>query len=98
MPELAVSIGAALRKSAGMSVGNVIGSNIFDGLIPIGLGGVISTTKIESSLLNIDLPILFAATFIVLVFLRTKRGISIIEGIALLAIFFLYLTLKFMTM
>ncbi len=98
LPELAVSIGAALRKSAGMSVGNVIGSNIFDGLIPIGLGGVISTTKIESSLLNIDLPILFAATFIVLVFLRTKRGISIIEGIALLAIFFLYLTLKFMTM
>jgi cation:H+ antiporter len=98
LPELAVSVGAALRKSAGMSVGNVIGSNIFDGLIPIGLGGVISTTKIESNLLNVDLPILFFSTLIVLVFLRTKRGISIFEGITLIAMFFLYLTVKFITM
>jgi cation:H+ antiporter len=98
LPELVVSVGAALRKSVGMSVGNVIGSNIFDGLIPIGLGGVISTTKIESNLLNVDLPILFFSTLIVLVFLRTKRGISIFEGITLIVMFFLYLTVKFITM
>lgn len=97
LPELAVSIGAAVRKSAGMSVGNVIGSNIFDGLIPIGLGGVISTTKIESDMLYIDLPILFFITLIVLVFLRTKRGISTFEGITLVTFFFLYLTVKFLT-
>ena len=98
LPELAVSVGAALRKSAGMSVGNVIGSNIFDGLIPIGLGGTISTVKFESNLLKIDLPILFFSTLIVLLFLRTKRGISVIEGITLVAMFFLYLLLKFITM
>lgn len=98
LPELAVSVGAALRKSAGMSVGNVIGSNIFDGLIPIGLGGTISTIKFDNNLLKIDLPILFFSTLIVLLFLRTKRGISVIEGITLVAMFFLYLLLKFITM
>jgi len=97
LPELAVSIGAALKKSAGMSVGNVVGSNIFDGLIPIGLGGVISTTKIEQNLLMIDLPILFGVTALVLFFLSTKKGISKFEGILMITVFALYLSLKFYT-
>lgn len=94
LPELAVSIGAAFRKSAGMSVGNVIGSNIFDGLIPIGLGALISTTKIEGFLLSFDLPFLLTATVLVLIFLRTKRGISVVEGIILISLFLLYLFFK----
>ena len=94
LPELAVSVGAAIRKSAGMSVGNIIGSNIFDGLIPIGIGGAISTTNFDSNLLNFDLPFLFFITFLVLVFLRTKRGISKPEGIILIIIYLLYIGLK----
>lgn len=94
LPELSVSIGAAIRKSAGMSVGNIIGSNIFDGLIPIGIGGSISTLKIESNLLTFDLPFLFAVTFIVLAFLKTQRGISKKEGLILIAIFLFYVSLK----
>lgn len=94
LPELAVSIGAAFRKSPGMSIGNIIGSNIFDGFIPIGLGGLISTTNIELHLLKFDLPVLFAITILVILFLITKRGISKPEGIILLVIFILYLTFK----
>ena len=94
LPELAVSVGAAFRKSIGMSIGNIIGSNIFDGLIPIGLAGVISTTNIEGNLLTFDLPFLLSVTFLVLVFLRTKRGISKPEGIALILIFLLYIAIK----
>lgn len=94
LPELAVSVGAAIRKSAGMSVGNVIGSNVFDGFIPIGLGGVISTTNMDSNLLKFDLPFLLAATLLVLIFLRTKRGISKLEAIILLSIFLLYIGIK----
>lgn len=94
LPELAVSVGAAIRKSPGMSVGNVIGSNIFDGLIPIGLGGIISTTNIEGDFLKFDLPVLLAVTLLVLVFLKTKRGISKLEGIILIIIFLLYIAIK----
>ena len=94
LPELAVSVGAAIRKSAGMSVGNIIGSNVFDGFIPIGLGGVISTTNMDNNLLKFDLPFLLAATLLVLIFLRTKRGISKLEAIILLSIFLLYIGMK----
>lgn len=94
LPELAVSIGAALRKSAGLSVGNIIGSNIFDGLIPIGLAATISATKMEKVLLTFDMPFLLAVSVIVLLFLKTKKGISIIEGIVLISLFLLYLSLK----
>ena len=94
LPELAVSIGAAIRKSAEMSVGNIIGSNIFDGLIPIGLGGLISTTSMENHLLKFDLPILLGVSLLVVLFLRTKRGISKPEGIALIAIYLIYILLK----
>ena len=98
LPELAVSVGAALKKSASLSVGNVIGSNIFDGLIPIGLGGVISTVTIESNLLQFDLPLLLLYTVVVLYFLKTKRGISTFEGGILVALFFIYLAIKFFTL
>ncbi len=94
LPELAVSVGAAIRKSAGMSVGNIIGSNIFDGLIPIGLGGAISTTNMEGNLLKFDLPFLLTVTLLVLIFLRSKRGISKPEGIILISIFLLYIAIK----
>ncbi len=94
LPELAVSVGAALRKSAGLSVGNIIGSNIFDGLIPIGLGGLVSTTNVESNIIKLDLPFLLIATLLVLLFLSSKRGISKAEGVALVLIYLIYISLK----
>lgn len=94
LPELAVSVASALRKSTGMTVGNIIGSNIFDGLIPIGLGGVISTTNMEHNLLLFDLPFLFVVTVLVIILLRSKRGISKMEGVVLVFIYFVYLGLK----
>ncbi len=94
LPELAVSIGAAINKSPKMTVGNIVGSNIFDGLIPIGLGGVISTTNMEDVLVKFDLPFTFAVTLLVLLFLRTKRGISTFEGIILILVYLVYIYLK----
>ncbi len=94
LPELAVSIGAAYRRSAELSVGNIIGSNIFDGLVPIGLGGMISTTKMEVNLLKFDMPVLLFITLLVLLFLRTKRGLSKFEGLILVFLYLVYIALK----
>lgn len=94
LPELAVSLGAAFRGATHLSVSNIIGSNVFDTLVPIGLGGVISTTSMEPSLLKFDIPLLFGATILTLFFLSTKRGLSRWEGVALMAIFLIYILLK----
>lgn len=95
LPELAVSVGAAVRKSAGMSIGNIIGSNIFDGLVPIGIGGVISTTNFDGDHLRFDLPVLFASTLLALIFLGSKKSISNLGGISLILIYVLYINLKY---
>ncbi len=94
LPELAVSVGAAIKKSSGISVGNIIGSNIFDTIIPIGIGGSISKISMESGLLKFDLPVLFAITLLVLLFLATKKGISKVEAIILIALYLLYVLAK----
>jgi cation:H+ antiporter len=94
LPELSVSIGAILRKSPGMSFGNIIGSNIFDILVPIGIAGSITKISMEDSLLNFDLPFLFVITLLVLLFLASKRGISRIEAVILIIIYLLYVLAK----
>ncbi len=96
LPELAVSLGAAFRRAAHLSVSNIIGSNVFDSLIPIGLGGVISTTTLESDLWNFDLPYLFGVTVITLIFLATKRGLSRWEGVTMVVLYLAYILLKTM--
>lgn len=94
LPELAVSVGAALRKSAGMSIGNIVGSNIFDTLVPIGLGGTISTTAMEKDLLQFDIPVMTGMTLLVILFLRSEKGISKPESIFLITSYLGYVAFK----
>jgi cation:H+ antiporter len=94
LPELSVSIAAAYKKSVGISVGNIIGSNIIDTVIPIGLGGSISEIAMDSNLLRFDLPILFGMTLLVLAFLNTKKGIHKMEAIILIVAYVLYVLAK----
>jgi len=94
LPELALALNAARKKASGLSVGNLIGSNIFDMLIPIGMGASISELKIEKSLLLFDLPFLLALSFIVLFFFYQKSRLQKTEAIILIGIFVLYASLK----
>ena len=94
LPELALALNAARKKASGLSVGNLIGSNIFDMLIPIGVGATISRLKIEKSLLYFDLPFLFVLSFTVLFFFYRKKGLQKNEAIILIGIFVLYAVLK----
>lgn len=94
LPELAVSVNAALRKSAGLSVGNIIGSNVLNTTLPIGLGGVISKTHIERDLLIFDLPLLFVVSLLTILLLNGKRGITRIEGVLLVVTYVGYILIK----
>ena len=94
LPELAVSLTAARKKAGGLSVGNLIGSNIFDLLVPVGIGASISEIKVDKMLIYFDLPLLFALSFLVLFFFYKKKGIQRMEAIVLIIIFVIYGILK----
>ena len=69
-PELVVSIKAALAGQSGIAVGNVVGSNIFNIAVILGLAAVIFPIKASFQLIRLDVPIMIGVTALVMVFFR----------------------------
>ena len=66
-PELVVSITSALDNASSMAVGNVVGSNIFNILIIIGVVAVIKPIKVKSGILTNDIPLVILSAVVLLV-------------------------------
>ena len=94
LPELSISVGAAIRNRARMSVGNLIGSNIFDTLVPVGVAAAIAGLRFDSNLLRFEVPFLFVLSLVVLFFFVRKRGIQKGEAVTILAMYGGYVLLK----
>ena len=90
-PEAAVSITAALKGNAGIAVGNVVGSNILNILIILGLTGLITSVAVQKSTLFIEIPYMLAVTGVLLWMGMLGNSINLTEGIILWAMFILYL-------
>jgi len=92
LPELVTSIVAALKKESEIALGNIIGSNIFNIMFVLGISSTIHPLLIQQSI-HIDMILMIVLTFVLLIFATThKRTINRYEGIALLMIYFSYLT------
>jgi len=87
LPELSISIAAVMKGRARMSVGNLIGSNIFDTLVPIGAAAVISGVNFSQDFLRVELPFLFVLTTVVLLLFLRKLGIRKVEAVIVLAMY-----------
>jgi cation:H+ antiporter len=96
LPELSISIAAILKKRAELSVGNIIGSNILDTLLPIGIAAVIAGVSFERQLLIFDVPFIFVMTAAVLAFFLRKRGVRRTEGAIILSFYASYVAIKLM--
>lgn len=94
LPELSISVGAILRGHHRMSVGNLIGSNVFDTLVPIGTAAVIAPLAFDEGMLKRELPYLFFVTATVLFFFIRKRGIQRWEAAVVLALYCGYVVAK----
>lgn len=95
LPEMSVSIMALLKNRGGLSVGNLVGSNILDTLLVPGLAAVISPLVVPTAIIYIDLPVLALVTIIVLVaFYVSRRGIQKPEAAILLAVYLGYVLLR----
>lgn len=89
-PEASVSINAALAGSNDIAVSNILGSNIFNGLIVVGVCAFLSAFQTNTEILKRDMPLNILVTFILcIMFLDGK--LSRIEGCILLAGMILYI-------
>ena len=96
-PELVVSLTGALQGNADISVGNVIGSNIFNTLLILGLTAVIAPVAVTRSNSRRDIPIALLVTFLFVAFALTGQKISFYEGVAFLVVFIAYMVYCFKT-
>lgn len=90
LPELVVSIKAALRKKYELALGNVFGSNVFTIFLVIGLPATIRTLEVNETTLYIGLPYLIVATLL-FVISGISRRIHMWEGLMYLLIFTLFI-------
>ncbi len=93
-PEAAVSISSALKGSAEITIGNVVGSNILNILIILGLASVITPLAVQRSTKIVDIPVTLAIT-VLLLLLGLDGSITLLDGIILLVCFAAYMTYLF---
>ncbi|MEA5442400.1 calcium/sodium antiporter [Cyanobium gracile] len=94
MPELVTSVVAAYRGKADLAIGNVVGSNLLNQVLILGLCAVVSGGKglaVDPVMISRDLPIMVASTLACLPIFWTSGVISRLEGWLLLGLYGLYL-------
>lgn len=94
-PEAAVSITAARNGNAGITVGNVLGSNIMNVLVILGVTSVITAIAVQKSTICYELPFMLAITAVLLLFGWTGGEIVFTEGVMLWVLFLVYLIYLF---
>lgn len=93
-PEAAVSISSALKGSTGLAIGNVVGSNIMNILLILGISATITRMKVEKSTAKIEIPFVIFITTVLVVMGGLQGELNLLSGIILLAlfvVFFVYL-------
>lgn len=98
-PELVVSLNAALKGEGEIAIGNILGSNIFNIGIILGISATIYPLQAKKQLLRIDIPVMLIATILLTVFfwngeLGRMEGGFFLAGIILYTIFSLYYSRK----
>lgn len=95
LPELTISVIAALRRHADVAVGNVLGSNIFNVLGILGISALVQPLPVNVRILQFDQWVMLASALLLIVFLYTGRRLSRPEGGVLLLGYGVYLGLCF---
>ncbi len=95
LPELGVILRAAKKGYGDMVIGNVIGSNITNILVVIGIASIITPIKITFSTLAFTIPTMILFSVLLLFAMITKRKILRIEGLILFLLYILFILATF---
>ncbi len=92
-PELAITLISASKGNADIALGNVLGSNVLNILLVLGISSIIRPLVAQRQLLLWDVPIMIAFTGLVWIFASSAQNISATEGFILLALLVPYIIL-----
>ena len=90
-PELVVSLTGAFKGLADVSIGNVVGSNIYNTLLILGVTSMIAPMAITRNNKMRDIPLVFGVTLLFILFGLYNKDISRLEGIIFLIVFAAYI-------
>lgn len=90
-PEAAVSISAALKGSVDLSISNVLGSNIMNVLLILGLSSIIYPLAVKKSAIKFDIPFVFAVSILMLICGTMDGNIGRIDGLIFWALLIGYI-------
>ena len=91
-PELVISVQSALKGSPDIAMGNVIGSNICNLALVLGLTSVISPVKVQSNSIRIDWPMTMGASILLYIMIREGQLVGL-EGMIMVTVLLVYLVL-----
>jgi len=94
-PEAAVSINASLKGNSGIAIGNVVGSNILNILIILGISAFLATMAIQKSTLKYEIPYMIFVTVVLIVLGMSSEYVTRVEGVILWVLFLVYLAYLF---
>lgn len=95
LPELSISVLAAIRRHADVAVGNILGSNIFNLLGILGISALLQPLPVPVRILQFDQWVMLGTSLLLLLFLYTGRSLSRLEGGILLTGYGIYVGLSF---
>ena len=90
-PEAAVSIASSFKGTAGIAIGNIIGSNIANVLLILGVSGMIGALSVKKNTFRIETPFVIVITIVLLLLGYLGGSISRLDGCVLWAFFLLFL-------
>ena len=96
LPELTIAIRASLKGSNQLSLGNLVGSNVVDILLVLGLGALITDWQIEARVVQFDLPFLLLSMMVASLFMMSRGKLVRREAALLLSLYAVYVALKLM--
>lgn len=95
LPELSISVIAAIRRHADVAVGNILGSNVFNLLGILGISALLQPLPVHARIVQFDQWVMLGTAVLLLLFLYTDHRLSRLEGGLLLVGYGIYVGLSF---
>ncbi len=97
IPELATSVAAAFKKEMDISIGNIIGSNIFNILGILGITSIVENITINPMIIRFDIFIMLGISLLLFIFILPLKGgrLTRLKGLLLFIVYIVYIWLIF---